>query len=147
MMRELPFLKIHLIAIIWVFTVGVFPLLNESNFELNNWLLAITNYFYIVAICIPFDIRDVQLDDASQKTIPQIVGVSSAKMLGMLLLVVFLISVSILNESLSGDFLFLVAIIVQVSLVYFTARTNKDYYYGGLIDGAIALLGIAYLLS
>lgn len=145
-LRELPLLKIHLISIVWIFIVAFFPLINEQHGELNNWLFGASHYLYILAICIPFDIRDLVHDDASQKTIPQLIGIQSAKTIGILCLVAFIILAFYFMPQLAESKLFLMAVIVQVFLVYFTTKTRDDLYFGGAIDGAILLLAFSYLL-
>lgn len=145
-LRDLPFLKIHLISIIWVVSIAIFPLLNEQVFELKLWLFGLTHYFYILAICIPFDIRDLTFDNLKQRTIPQILGVQSSKMIGVLLLVVFTLTAVYFMPSLGTNKIFIVAVMVQAILIYFSSRSQNDLYFGGYIDGAILILGISYLL-
>lgn len=145
-LRELPYLKIHLIAIVWVFIVALFPLLNEQHLELDHWFFGASHYLYILAICIPFDIRDLVHDKAEQKTIPQLIGVQSAKAIGVLCLFAFVVLSFYFMPLLAESKLFLVAVLVQVFLVYFTTKTRDDLYFGGAIDGAILLLAISYLL-
>lgn len=145
-LREIPFIKIHLISGIWVFVISIFPLLNEQNFELNNWIFGIAHYGYFLAICIPFDIRDMGYDSPQQKTIPHILGVQSAKMIAMLLLVCFILLSMTFQERLATNNLFVIAVVFQLLLVYFTTKKSSDLYFGGLIDGAILLLGCSYFL-
>ncbi len=145
-LREIPFIKIHLISSIWVFMISLFPLLNEQNLELNNWMFGVAHYAYFLAICIPFDIRDMAYDSAEQKTIPQILGVQSAKMIAMLLLVCFILVSMTFQERLATNNLFLIAVVFQLLLVYFTTKKSSDLYFGVLIDGAILLLGISYFI-
>lgn len=145
-LREMPFLKIHLISIVWVFILALFPLINERHNEWNNWMFGASHYLYILAICIPFDIRDLVHDDDSQKTIPQVLGIRSAKTIAMLCLIAFVIMGYYFMPQLAESKLFLMAVIVQVLLVYFTTRTRADLYFGGAIDGAILLLALSYSL-
>jgi len=143
-LRELPFLKIHLISSIWVITISIFPLLNEQNFEMNNWIFGSVHYAYFLAVCIPFDIRDLRNDSSEQKTIPQILGLQSAKMIAMLLLVCFIVISMTFRQELATKNFFLIAVIFQLLLVYFTNKQSSDFYFGILIDGAILLLGLSY---
>ena len=145
-LRELPFLKIHLISIVWIFIVALFPLINEQNNQLHYWLFGASHYLYILAICIPFDIRDLVHDKAEQKTIPQLIGIQSAKAIGVLCLIAFVVFSFYFMPMLAESKLFLIAVLVQVFLVYFTTKTRDDLYFGGAIDGAILLLAFSYLL-
>ena len=145
-LRELPFLKIHLISIVWVFIIALFPLINEQHNDLNSWLFGATHYLYILAVCIPFDIRDLVHDDLSQKTIPQMIGLQSAKTIAVLCLIAFIILAYYFMPQLAESKLFLVAVLIEVLLIYFTTKTRDDLYFGGAIDGAILLLGLSYFL-
>jgi uncharacterized membrane protein len=145
-LREMPFLKIHLVSLVWVFIISLFPLINEQNIELNNWMFGATHYLYILAVCIPFDIRDLVHDDLKQKTIPQMIGLQSAKTIAILCLITFVFSAYYFMPHLAESKLFLIAVLIEVFLVYFTTKTRNDLYFGGAIDGAILLLGLSYFL-
>lgn len=145
-LRDLPFLKIHLISLIWVFIISFFPLLNEQLFDWQNWLFGASHYLYILGICIPFDIRDLKYDSAKQKTIPQMIGTQSSKTIAILLLVAFTIFGIYFKPELALSNLFILAIMLQVLLVYFTTKKRNDLYFGGFIDGTIVLLGVSYLI-
>jgi hypothetical protein len=144
-LRDLPFFKIHLISAVWVITIAVFPLVNEQIYTHTIWTLGLSHYFYFLAICIPFDIRDLAFDKPSQRTIPQVLGVQSSKMIGILLLIAFLFIAVYCKSDLGQNKLFIIAIIIQTLFIYFTSRTQSDFYFGGFIDGAILLLGLSYL--
>ncbi len=145
-LREIPFIKIHLISIVWVFILAFFPLINERHNEWNNWIFGASHYLYILAICIPFDIRDLVHDENTQKTIPQVLGLQSAKTIAILCLIAFIILGYYFMPQLAESKLFLIAVFVQVFLVYFTTRTRDYLYFGGAIDGAILLLALSYIL-
>lgn len=145
-LREIPFLKIHLIAIVWVVVVAFFPLWNEGDLNLNHWFFGGIHYLYIVAICIPFDIRDLKYDADSQQTFPQLLGIKRAKIVGYICLIVFAIFAVLLQPQLIHNPLFYSAIFIQLALIYFTTENRADFYFGGWIDGAIVLLGLSYLL-
>lgn len=93
-LRELPFVKIFLIAWVWgTFTVGL-PLVQQSGFtELlhpKNFLLFFSRAVFICAITIPFDIRDLAYDnDKSVMTIPRFLGIEKSKISSLFLLLLF----------------------------------------------------------
>lgn len=145
-LREIPFLKIHLIALVWVVVVAFFPLWNEGDTNINHWLFGSIHYIYIIAICIPFDIRDLKFDANSQLTIPQLVGIKKAKIVGYLCLHIFLVLAIYLQPQLIYNPLFYSALLIQLALIYFTTENRPDFYFGGWIDGVIVLLGLSYLL-
>ncbi len=144
-LREIPYIKIHLIAITWVIVLVVLPSL---RYEITNYgtflLLCLSHYFYVLAVTIPFDIRDLKYDMPSQKTIPQLLGIQGAKVLALVLLLVFVVGVLYVGVPLADNWLFYFAVIVQALLILGMQPHRSDLYCAGGIDGAIALLGLAY---
>lgn len=144
-MRELPFIKIHLISFTWVVVLILFPMLNE---EIDKAVVdfSIAHYAYVLAVTIPFDIRDLKYDWPSQKTIPQFFGIFVAKAIGVVLLLFFDgYMISILDDLMFNP-LFHSAVVVQIVLVIYMNEKRSDSYCAGLIDGSIALLGLSYFL-
>ena len=145
-MRQIPHLKIHLIAISWVAVVIVFPTINESKGEALVWS-AIAHYLYVLAVTIPFDIRDLKYDTPEQRTIPQVVGINASKFISIVLLVCFgIIMLNFVDPYLIMNPWFFVSIFVQMGLVLFMNEKRSDIYCAGMIDGSIALLGLSYFL-
>ena len=146
-LRDIPHLKIHLIAIIWVVAIGVFELLNEQNFKFENWLFVFAHYFYIVAITIPFDIRDLKYDDSNQRTIPQVFGIKKAKIISVLLLITYFLIVINQYENLIKNSFFIAVIIYTIILIILAGKNRKEFYYSGLIEGSIFLIGLSLLFK
>jgi len=86
--------KIYLVVLSWVLlTVGLpFSVAPVFDFKLFFQLLLIQSIYIFVAI-IPFDIRDIAIDDTSLFTLPQRLGTKRVKILGNLILVIDLIFV------------------------------------------------------
>ena len=102
-LRELPRAKIFLIALVWsIVSVVLVTLENKSFYSLDTLLLFISRFSFVLAITIPFDIRDLKYDDLSLKTIPQIFGEQKAKTIALYCLAFFEL-ISILHFFV-GDF-------------------------------------------
>lgn len=144
-LREISHLKIHLIAISWSAVLIVFPMLNTSVFEHVFWF-GLAHYFYIVAVSIPFDIRDLKYDASSQKTIPQVVGVTWSKAIALVLILLFVAMMLYVDEHFLLNPLFFVAVAIQVTLILLMTEKKSDIYTAGWIDAAIAVLGVSYFL-
>ena len=144
--REVPYLKIHLIAFTWVFVIVLFPLLNENS-DVNALWIFVAHYFYVVGVTIPFDIRDLKYDDPSHKTIPQVLGVFFAKINGIILLILFSGIMLWQEPTLISNWIFHLAVLIQVLLVTFMNEKRSDFYCAGFIDGAIVLLGLSYFFT
>lgn len=146
-MREIPYIKIYLIAIIWTVVLILFPMLNENKFEWSVALHALAHAFFIISVAIPFDIRDVKFDHDSHKTIPQVIGIRWAKSISTLLLVSFLLIMVLSAPQLMVSPVFYCAFAVQFVLVLFMNEKRGDLYCAGAIDGAIGLIGLSYFFA
>lgn len=145
--RELPYLKIHSIAFTWTVIIIAFPVMNENILNSQILLFFIpAHYLYFIAVAIPFDIRDLQNDLPTQKTIPQIIGVKNAKIVAIILLVITTLLIYIFSKGSLLSSTFILAITIQILLIASSKLTRKDFHYNILIDGSIALLGISYLI-
>jgi 4-hydroxybenzoate polyprenyltransferase len=145
-MREIPYIKVYLIAITWAVVLILFPMINENKFDWTVLLHALAHTLFIVSVAIPFDIRDVKFDKDSHKTIPQVIGIQWAKLISTILLMLFLTCMVMFTPSLAESISFYAAIAVQFMLLLFMNEKRGDIYCAGAIDGAIGLIGLSYFL-
>lgn len=77
--REIPQMKLFLIAFAWSSTIVLIP---NAQYDLWSWsvLFQFIGFFlFITAITIPFDIRDLACDKLKLMTLPQRIGINKAK--------------------------------------------------------------------
>jgi 4-hydroxybenzoate polyprenyltransferase len=116
---------------------------------LSGGLLFTERALFIFAITIPFDIRDIQIDETSKlKTLPQVIGIRKSQFLALLLLsisallTIVLISTDVYDVELLTPYLLCTGI---TGLLISRASVDKDdYYYSGLLDGMMFLLPFLY---
>lgn len=72
-LREIPYMKVIFVILIWYLLFFVFPYL-IFGFP-QQWLLG---FFLLLIILIPSDIKDVYFDPKEMKTIPQIMGLNNS---------------------------------------------------------------------
>ena len=142
-LRDLPGIKIHIIAFTWTAILICFPLINNQIWD-DLLLYAAAHYCYILAVTIPFDIRDLKFDSPNQKTIPQVFGVIGSKVLAIALLFGFYFLMVFALPELAENPIFYLAILLQAGLILLMNEKRGDLYCAGLIDGSIALLGGSY---
>ncbi len=71
-LRNIPYLKIFLVAYVWASVTVFFPSL---QFSINNWILFFGQFLFVTAITLPFDLRDIHTDQAQGlRTIAQGIG-------------------------------------------------------------------------
>jgi len=136
-LRDIPFIKIILIAFSWAAVTVLIPAYINEEFSANDtWSLFILNFIYIFALVIPFDIRDLNFDEPEKKTIPQLIGMKAAKHTAIILLIICgLLSFALLKETVFLVPVYLVSIIVLFQI----DDKRKELFYAWGIDGLILL--------
>lgn len=85
-LRQLPLMKSLLIAWAWAFVLVKFAALGASGSGSMALLLIIVQSAFILALTIPFDIRDLPFDPPTLRTIPQLLGAPASRWLSLALL-------------------------------------------------------------
>ena len=128
--RNFPSIKIVSIAIAWAGVTVFFPLY-EANFDFNfdvyNEFLQ--RFLILVAITLPFDIRDVTIDPKTLRTIPQVLGVQKSKIVGYgLLLIAVLLEFLKENFSISEMYVLVIVSVVIALFLRFLSPKKTRYY-------------------
>ncbi len=144
-LRAVSTLKLFLIAFCWAGVTVLLPLIqNNATIDVNVFITFLQRFLFVVAITIPFDIRDLSFDTDSLMTLPQMIGLDNSKRLGLLFLMLFLglnflksdIDISILRTEL------IVALLALILLV--RAKEHQHKYYSALFVESIPI--VWYLL-
>ena len=145
-LRDIPYLKIFLIAIVWsIITVGLpFLELNNNISTLLFLRLFMGRSCFIFALCIPFDIRDMDWDSRTNvKTIPLSIGVEKAKILAIIALIVSLSMHYLGNDKIrthpAYNFKLIVVYTITAFIILKTHKNRSDYFFYGGVDGMILL--------
>ncbi|MHB1147011.1 MAG: UbiA prenyltransferase family protein [Lutibacter sp.] len=128
--RNFPMIKIFSIAIAWA-GISVFFPLYEANYQFTSavYLEFFQRILILLAITIPFDIRDVNVDLRSLKTLPQILGITNSKVLGTLLLLGFpLIEIVKENFTYFGFLILMIISIISILFLWFSSPKRSRYY-------------------
>jgi len=88
--RSISKIKVFLVAFCWALAVVLAPIYHY-NLKINAEIVTecFQVFVLVVALIIPFDIRDLKYDSKSLETIPQLVGVRKAKQLTYILLLIY----------------------------------------------------------
>ncbi|WP_066759823.1 UbiA prenyltransferase family protein [Crocinitomix algicola] len=145
-LRDVPGIKIFLIGLVWVSITTVLPYLNLNSSTLKfPETLFFANLLYVIGITIPFDIRDIQLDETNKKTIPQLIGIKPAIGLAILLVLFnLLLLLSVTNHSI---WLLGINSIMATILLIGSIKPRKDLYFSFLIDGLLILQPLLLYLA
>lgn len=141
-LRDIPGLKIFWIAGSWAAVTVILPLLEADNIDELWPPLFAERLFFILAITLPFDIRDMHYDSGNQKTIPQVIGIRRSAWLAQGFNVLFvgavLVNVAYSNQQGMLMALLLTALVNAVVLA-FSFRQRSEPYYSVILDGLTIL--------
>jgi hypothetical protein len=145
--RNFPMIKIFSIAIAWA-GISVFFPLYEADYQFTSavYLEFFQRILILLAITIPFDIRDVNADSKSLKTLPQTLGINNSKVLGTLLLFGFLL-MEIVKENFTY-FAFLVLLIISLitALFLWFSSPKQSRYYTSFWVESIPIIWLGLLI-
>lgn len=140
-LREIPFLKTFLIAVVWTCVLFYIPWLNEGRKTevVQNELTAF--FFLFAALTIPFDIRDMEQDRMQHKTLPLLFGVTVSKVVSLAFLAVFYLIIANINQEIWQNVLLGSIALLAFLLVLFTNSTRSIFFFAAL-DGTMVLIGL-----
>ncbi|MBT8190077.1 MAG: UbiA family prenyltransferase, partial [Bacteroidia bacterium] len=152
-MRDIHFIKIFLIALVWAYCCGIIPVMDTHGNSLSpiGYLLFLEKFIFILAITLPFDVRDLDIDKYENvKTLASLLGINKTYLLSNILLCVgMIILVYILNLAGLG-ILAITGAVISYGLtfwaVYLSRNKQSDYYFSGLLDAMIILRSAIIIL-
>ncbi|WP_298896719.1 hypothetical protein [uncultured Psychroserpens sp.] len=146
-LRSISGLKIYIIALVWAGVTVFLPLLNnEYPISYDVILTAIQRFLFVIALMLPFEIRDLVYDSLKLSTIPQRIGILMTKLLGSVLLVLFFI-LEFFKDEMNEDLLLIHIIITIVTLVMVLfARENQNKYYSAFWVESLPIWWLVLLL-
>jgi hypothetical protein len=118
--RKIPLLKVFYVGFVWAL-VNSWLTLPEFNFP-----IFFISFFFITALVLPFDIRDMKNDTV--QTFPKLIGVQNTKYIAYVLVFISaILSVFYLKMQFSISF-FLTSIFTFI-LIYFSESKRDDVYF------------------
>jgi hypothetical protein len=139
--------KIYIVALCWVGVTLFLPIIN-ANLPITTsvGLVAMQRFILIFVLILIFEIIDLKLDDPHLKTVPQQIGVRRTKIVGSLLLLLFVV-VEFLEANFKYPTLFLKAgIALTVLLFLLFAHEKRSKYYTSFWVESIPIVWMLVLL-
>lgn len=133
-LRNIPFIKIYLIAGAWTFTSVIWPWFRMHETGGFPILPACSVFFFILAATIPFDIRDLSYDNPEKKTIPQLLNIKGAKITALLFLALSAVCLALISTDFFTTIWFYIAFPGMAALIIYSRAERGELYYSGLID-------------
>jgi 4-hydroxybenzoate polyprenyltransferase len=152
-LKDLPGLKIFLIALVWASVTVILPALAADADVLGpDVLLAFAErVIFIFAITLPFDVRDLERDRLSGiRTLPMKLGAEKTRWLAVGAMLAF-VAVVVAHYGLAIDSATVPMVasgVLSAVALWFSDEVRGEMYYVGVLDGTMLVQGamvIAYM--
>ncbi|WP_338151992.1 hypothetical protein [Chryseobacterium angstadtii] len=128
--RKIPLLKVFYVGLVWAL-VNCWLTLPEFNIP-----IFLISFFFITALVLPFDIRDMKSDTV--ETFPKLIGIQNTKYIAYGMVFVSIILASAYLNPVYGLAFFLSGILTYI-LIYFSENKRDDLYFSFGIETCSAL--------
>ena len=136
--RKIPLFKVFYVGLTWAL-INSWLILPEFHFS-----IFLISLFFITALVLPFDIRDMDVDDVV--TFPRLIGVQNTKYLAYVLVFASLmIAIFFLNTDFA--FVFFLTSTLTFILIYFSENSNRESYFSFWVESLSGLPLILYWLT
>ncbi len=149
-LRDIGVIKIFLIAITYAIICVLLVYLEQgAAINQSTWILFGEKALFIFAITIPFDMRDLHIDQISQvDTLPMKLGWNRSKILAQSCLVtsIVLIWTNGLYVSLNLNIALTLAYLISIGYIQMINRSREDLYYSFGMDGLMILQALLVVI-
>jgi len=147
-LRSLTGIKIFIVAFVWAGITVIIPVVAANeNISSGVLLTFFQRIAIVVALMVPFEIRDLPYDSLNLKTLPQQIGVWGTKILGEGVLIVCLVF-EFFKQTTDRAYLislFIFLILLGASLII--SKTHQSRYFTSFwVEGLPILWLILYML-
>ena len=135
--RNIPFLKIFLIAFTWSYITVLLPLLYH-DFIMDYFMLDVffQRLLFVIAISIPFDIRDCDIDQIM--TIPNTIGIVESKFFAWFCLFIIdvLLFIDVISHNITVPFFIALFLSIEICalLIYYSNNNRSLMFYGFFVE-------------
>ena len=146
-LREVSYLKIFIVAGVWAGVTSTVPLLaNGNEFDSTLILHFAQRTLFVLALILPFEIRDVQLDLEDIRTLPQKIGINQTKRFGFALLL-FTLTLEFLITDVKELKNATLLICFLLLMLLMRAKEEQSKYYSSFLVESLPILwwGILFI--
>jgi 4-hydroxybenzoate polyprenyltransferase len=152
-LREFSILKIFILSYVWASVTVLLPAMGIENYtKISVSIVFVERFMFILALAIPFDIRDFWVDKQNRiKTLPVLMGISGAKQLSISLIMSYVLISFVIHQETYISISRLISGILAVYLINKTREGKSETFYMFYIDGIMVvhflILFVAYLFK
>ncbi|AZQ44064.1 UbiA prenyltransferase family protein [Nonlabens ponticola] len=153
-LRRMPIMKLIAVGITWALMSIALPI---AESELLFFFLRVPSFLTILFTqtvllvmvwCLPFEIRDLKVDDPNLKTLPQLIGVPLTKVVGYILLIACgLLGILVDNYDNGWNETDILIYLLTALLLYFSTQSRSDYYASLVVESIPVLWMILLIIA
>ncbi|SRX73525.1 hypothetical protein AEQU3_00965 [Aequorivita antarctica] len=147
-LRNFSSLKIFVVAFVWAGVTVILPMVaTESSISADVLLSFFQRIMIVVALILPFEIRDVPYDSLNLKTLPQQFGVRNTKLLGLAVLCLCLVFEFFKHQSQVAYIISLLVFCVILGWMLVISKTHQTRFFSSFwVEGLPIIWFLLFLL-
>lgn len=146
-LRSTSGLKIYVVGVVWAIVTVILPVVDAKiDIDYDVWITFVQRVIFVVVLILPFEIRDLSVDDLSLGTLPQKIGVQKTKLLGAVLLLIFLLLEFFKDEVLELNVVVLPVIFIVTLFFLINSSVKQSKYYASFFVEGIPIIWLLLLL-
>lgn len=146
-LRNIRYLKIIIVAFVWAAFTVLIPVYDATNsVSYQAILLLIQRFLIVLALILPFEIRDLQFDIISLQTVPTELGIPKTKKIGLLLMLLSLLITYALNTNSDTKNAFMIFFFLVVVFLM-RAKVKQSKYYSSFWVESLPIIWWLLLLG
>jgi len=147
-LRNFSGVKIFIVAFVWAGVTVILPFVaSNSEITFSAYLTFFQRILIVVALILPFEIRDIPYDALNLKTLPQLVGVKKTKLIGFMLLGLGLgFELFKTNFEISHTLSFIVFCVLLGGLIAISKPHQNRYFASFWVEGLPILWLLLFII-
>ncbi|MBC7864572.1 MAG: UbiA family prenyltransferase [Bacteroidia bacterium] len=148
-LKKIPGMKAFIIAFVWTAVSVEIPRLffRQAETHYTNLWWDLSQFLFIAALCVPFDIRDYGDDLKNNiRSLPVVIGVRNAKILSVILLLIYPLAI-FLTKGIPIELFYgtILSALCGILVVLFSNTRRGDFYYSFFADGMLIFQELAVI--
>ncbi len=146
--RSLHGIKIYIVALSWAGVTVILPMANNQMVIDHDALIEIVQRFlFVIAITLPFEIRDLRYDQLNLGTIPQKLGVKGTRIFGSVLMGGFLMLTFFKDRLPDSELLVNACVALLATALLWGAKKEQAAYYSSFWVESIPIVWLLLLIA
>lgn len=147
-LRNFEGIKIFVVAFVWAGVTVIVPMIASETLISGDALLTfLQRILLVVALILPFEIRDVPYDSLNLKTLPQQIGVRNTKLLGQVVLL-FCLAFEFFKANYEVGYISsLLIFCILLGWIIVVSKTNQSRYFASFwVEGLPIIWLLLFLI-